>query len=157
MGVDCCMLTRQIVVFKLQGQEFGIDIMKVLEILNYCTIRNVPEVPNYIEGIINVRGTVYPIINLRTRLQLEAYEDESTCKFILLNLEEGKVGLMVDSVAEILTVEACDIEQGPKINQTGQTSCVEGIVKREGRIILVIDVGVIISEEAYLVLDEMSS
>lgn len=157
MGVDCFMATRQIVVFKLQGQEFGIDIMKVLEILNYCTIRQVPEVPHYIEGIINVRGAVYPIINLRTRLQLEAYEDESICKFILLNLEEVRVGFMVDSVSEILTVELSDIEQGPQINSAGKVSCLEGIVKKEERMILILDVDVLISEEEQIVLDEISS
>lgn len=155
MGVDCFMATKQIVVFKLQNQEFGIDIMRVLEILNYCTIRPVPEVPHYIEGIINVRGTVYPIINLRTRLNLEAYKDESTCKFVLLNLEEVRVGFMVDSVSEILTVEASDIEQGPQINETGKISCLEGIVKQEERIILILDADVLISEEQ-IVLDEMS-
>lgn len=157
MGVDCFMAARQIVVFKLQGQEFGIDIMKVLEILNYCTIRNVPEVPNYIEGIINVRGTVYPIINLRTRLQIAPCEDEGEgqCKIILLNLEETRVGFMVDSVSEILTVEESDIEQSPYVNQAGKISFLEGIVKKEDKMILVLDVNVLISDEENIMLEEI--
>ncbi len=147
MGVDCFMATRQIVVFKLQGQEFGIDIMKVLEILNYCTIRSVPEVPRYIEGIISVRGTVYSIVNLRTRLQLASYEDESICKFILLNLATTNVGFMVDSVSEILTIDDADIEQAPQICQSDAKSCLNGIVKKEERIILILAIDVLISEE----------
>lgn len=158
MGVDCFMASRQIVVFKLQGQEFGIDIMKVLEILNYCTIRNVPEVPSYIEGIINVRGTVYPIINLRTRLQMAPFEDEEKgqCKFILLNLEAARVGFMVDSVSEILTVEESDIEQSPHVNQAEKTSFLEGIVKQENRIILILDVNVLISDKENMMLEEIN-
>lgn len=157
MGVDCFMATKQLVVFKLQGQEFGIDIMKVLEILNYCTIRSVPEVPSYIEGIVNVRGVVYPIINLRTRLELMPYEDESVCKFILLNLEAVKVGFMVDSVSEILTVEEDDIEQAPQIHQTDKVSCLDGIVKKEERMILILDVDVLVSEAENIVLEEIGS
>ena len=154
MGVDCFMATKQIVVFKLQGKEFGIDIMEVLEILNYEEIRSVPEVPEYIEGIINVRGTVYSIINLRTRLGSTPYTEEKDSKFILLNLEAMHVGFLVDSVTEILTVEEEDIEQGPRINNKNKVSCIQGVVKQEEHIILILDVQRIVSEEDNIILEE---
>lgn len=147
------MAVKQIVVFKLQGQKFGIDIMSVLEILNYSTIRPVPQVPSYIEGIINVRETVYPIINLCTRLGIEDYKDKSSCQFMLLNLEEVRVGFMVDKVLEILTIETEDIEQGPQITEVDKVSCVEGIVKKEECIILILDINVLVSANKQIVLD----
>ena len=99
----------QIVVFKLQGHDFGIDIKKVLEILNYEPIRPIPEVPDYIEGILNVRGVVYTIISMRKRLSMPKQEDESTSKIILLHLEKYRVGFLVDNVAEILNVDETKI------------------------------------------------
>lgn len=149
--------TEQIIVFKLQEQEFGIKIDEVLEIQNYSTIRNMPGVPEYIAGIINVRGTVYPIINLHARLNLSACIDESESKFILLNLEGPHVGLMVDSVAEILTVEKTNIEQAPEITDQNKTSCVDGIVKQEGRIILILKTDVILSNIDEVVLNELEA
>ncbi|WP_054739022.1 chemotaxis protein CheW [Cellulosilyticum ruminicola] len=146
------MTTKQIVVFQLQGQKFGIDIMSVLEILNYSTIRTVPEVPSYIQGIINVRGTVYPIVNLCTRLGLEAFKDESSCQFILLNLEDVRVGFMVDKVLEILTIETKDVEQGPQITEVDKVSCVNGIIKEQEHIILLLDIDILISESKQIVL-----
>lgn len=71
------------------NHEFGIDIMRVVEILNYEPIRRIPAVPAYAEGIINVRGTVYPIFNLCKRLNMPCSMDYNDSKFILLNLEEG--------------------------------------------------------------------
>ncbi len=153
MGVDCFMATKQIVVFKLQGQEFGIDIMNVLEILSYSTIRPVPQVPSYIEGIINVRGTVYPIINLCKRLGIQDFEQQSHCQFILLNLENVRVGFMVDKVLEILTIETEEIEQGPQITEADKVSCIEGIVKRDEHIILLLDTDMLISADKQIVFE----
>ena len=154
MGVDCFMATKQIVVFKLQGQEFGIDIMNVLEILSYSTIRPVPQVPSYIEGIINVRGTVYPIINLCKRLGIQDFEQQSHCQFILLNLENVRVGFMVDKVLEILTIETEEIEQGPQITEADKVSCIEGIVKRDEHIILLLDTDMLISADKQIVFED---
>lgn len=153
MRGDCFMATKQIVVFKLQGEEFGIDIMNVLEILSYSTIRPVPQVPPYIEGIINARGTVYPIINLCKRLGIQDFEQQSHCQFILLNLENVRVGFMVDKVLEILTIETEEIEQGSQITEADKVSCIEGSVKRDEHIILLLDIDMLISADKQIVFE----
>ena len=150
----CFVETEQIIVFKLQEQEFGINIAEVLEVQNYSTIRSIPGVAKYVEGIINVRGTVYSIINLHTRLGLMPCEEESNSKFILLDLESPHVGFVVDSVAEILTVDKSAIEQSQQVSSKDEVSCVKGIIKKQDRIILILDRDVILSDVQNIVLQD---
>ncbi len=140
------MASKQIVVFKLLDQEYSIDIMRVLEIGNYEPVRKVPEVPSYIEGIINLRGTIYPIFNLRKRLHIPDYESFNDTKIILMNLEETKVGFIVDSVCEILTIDEAEIEQTPKMLEKYESRYINGIIKKEERIIVIFDVDLLLSD-----------
>ena len=150
----CFVETEQIIVFKLQEQEFGINIAEVLEVQNYSTIRSIPGVAKYVEGIINVRGTVYSIINLHTRLGLMPCEEESNSKFILLDLESPHVRFVVDSVAEILTVDKSAIEQSQQVSSKDEVSCVKGIIKKQDRIILILDRDVILLDVQNIVLQD---
>lgn len=150
------MESGQIVVFELMNHQFGIDILRVLEILNYETVRPVPEVPTYVEGIINVRGTVYPIFNLCKRLNMPSSENYEGAKFILLHLEEGRVGLLVDGVSEIITVEQEYVEEVPAMIEKNRVSCVDYIVKKDGKMIIVLDVNAIISDNENLFIQGVS-
>ena len=157
------MENKQIVVFKLMGHEFGVDITKVLEILNYEEVRPVPNVPHYVEGIINVRGTVYPIFNLRKRLNMKPAEDTTEAKFVLLHLEDVKVGLLVDSISEILAIDEEQVEKAPQVIDKNKitNNTIDYILKQEGRMVIVLNVESLISEEENLfiqgVLDENDS
>ena len=150
------MENRQIVVFKLMEHEFGMDIIKILEILNYEEVRPVPNVPNYVEGIINVRGTVYPIFNLRKRLNMKPIEDTSDTKFILLHLDNVRIGFLVDSVSEILTVDEEQVEKAPQMIDKNKTNTIDYIIKHEGRMVIVLDVESLISEEENLFIQGVS-
>lgn len=150
------MKSGQIVVFKLQEHEFGIDIKKVIEILNYEPVRPVPEVPRYVEGIINVRGIIYPIFNLCRRLNMSEYEEKDKSKFILLQIGEDRVGFLVDSVAEILSIQEGCIEKVPSMLDKNHVNCIETIVKLENRMIIVLDVNVLISDEEKLFVQGVS-
>lgn len=147
---------KQIVIFKLQGHEFGIDIKKVVEILNYESIRPIPEVPRYIEGIINVRGTIYPIFNLCKRLNIDRCQEKNQTKFILLQIGENRVGFLVDSVAEILNIEDAWTQELPEMLDRNGANCTETIVKLQDRMIIVLDVDMIISEEKKLFVQGVS-
>ncbi|MBE6023939.1 MAG: purine-binding chemotaxis protein CheW [Cellulosilyticum sp.] len=150
------MENRQIVVFKLMGHEFGVDIKKVLEILNYESVRPVPDAPNYIDGIINVRGTVYLVFNLRKRLNMSPIEEIDGTKFILLYLKENKVGLLVDSVCEILSVQEEAIERAPQVIEKNKVSCIDYIVKQDNRMIVVLNIDAILSGEENLFVQGVS-
>ena len=148
------MENRQIVVFKLMGHEFGMDITKVLEILNYEEVRPVPNVAHYVEGIINVRGTVYPIFNLRKRLNMKLTEDTSEAKFVLLHLEDIRIGFLVDSVSEILTVDEEQVEKAPQMidknKSRNKNNTIDYIIKQEDRMVIVLNVESLVSEEENL-------
>ncbi len=135
------------VVFKLLDQEYGIDIMKILEIGNYEPVRKVPDVPKYIEGIINVRGTIYPIFNLRERLHLVPNEKVEESKFILMHLDRVKVGFMVDSVCEILNMTEEELELTPEMLRKHESKYIEGVIKREDRMILIFNVDLLLEEQ----------
>ena len=154
---DYIVNNRQIVIFKLQEHEFGIDIKKVVEILNYEPIRPIPEVPKYVEGIINVRGTIYPIFNLCERLHIDGTQVKEQSKFILLHIGENRVGFLVDGVAEILSIEEAWGEKLPIMLDRNSVNCTETIVKLKDRMIIVLDVDMIISEEKKLFIQGVSN
>lgn len=150
------MENRQIVVFTLMGHEFGIDIAKVREVLNYEEIRSVPEVPFYVEGIVNVRGVIYPIFNLCRRLNISEGNCLDEAKLILLHLEENRVGFLVDSVKEILSVQEEWVEKAPTMIKKNKVSCIDYIMKQEERIVIVLDVDALISDNENLYVEGVS-
>jgi len=153
---DYIMENGQIVIFKLQEHEFGIDIKKVIEILNYGPVRPVPEEPRYVEGIINVRGIIYPIFNLCRRLNMSEYEERDKSKFILLQIGPNRVGFLVDSVVEILSINESCMEELPSMLDRNHVNCIEAIVNIENRMIIVLDVDVLISDEEKLYVQGVS-
>ncbi|NLI89606.1 MAG: purine-binding chemotaxis protein CheW [Epulopiscium sp.] len=138
---------RQIVVFKLGKEEYGIDIIKVVEIVHHQEIRKVPETPNYIEGIVNLRGDIYPIYNLRTRFNMKSEQIDEDTKIIIIKGEETDVGFIVDNVSEILNISESEIEDAPSIiaSRTEQ-EYISGVAKEEGRMIVLLDIDKLVSD-----------
>lgn len=141
------MENNQIVVFKLGKEEYGIDIMRVLEIIDYREVTPIPELPEYIEGMVNIRSDIYPIVNLRKRFRLKGQVVDTESKIILMNLEELKVGFVVDSVCEILSISEDMIQRTPKFIAKYQSKYITGVTKQNDRMILLLDVDLLISED----------
>lgn len=141
------MATSQIVVFKLANQEYGIDIMRVLEIIPYQTVRAIPEVPEYIEGIINLRGDIYAIFSFRKRFRLKQHIGEEKTKIVLMTLEDLKVGFIVDNVCEILTIDEKEIEETPKMIARYDSKYIKGVTKQDDRMILLLDIDLLVSDD----------
>ena len=149
------MATSQIVVFQVANQEYGIDIMRVIEISDYRVVTPVPEVPAYIEGIINIRGDIYPIYNLRKRFRItEGIVNEDT-KIIQMNLEEIKVAFVVDNVREILTIDNDEVDETPKMLTRYESKYIKGVTKHGDRIILLLDVDLLVSNTDQKILEEI--
>ena len=141
------MENNQIVVFKLGKEEYGIDIMRVLEIIDYREVTPIPELPEYIEGMVNIRSDIYPIVNLRKRFRLKGQVVDTESKIILMNLEELKVGFVVDSVCEILSISEDMIQRTPKFIAKYQSKYITGVTKQNDHMILLLDVDLLISED----------
>ena len=147
---------RQIVIFKLGKEEYGIDIMKVVEIVHLQEIRKVPETPNYIEGIVNLRGDIYPIYNLRTRFNMQDDEADEDTKIIIIKGKETDVGFIVDNVSEILNISQNNIEDAPSIIASRrEQEYINGVAKEEGRMIVLLDIDKLVSDSDQGIINKM--
>ena len=146
----------QVVIFKIGKEEYGIDIMKVVEIVLHQEIRQVPDTPHYIEGIINLRGEIHPIYNLRTRFKMTGKVADEQTKIIVIRTVERNIGFIVDNVSEILSISNEAIQDAPSIvNTTGDDRYIQGVAKQGNRMIVLLDIDRLVSDKDHRVMEEI--
>ncbi len=119
------------------GEEYGVPIRQVREIVRVGGITMVPNSPSYMEGVINLRGRVLPVLNLRKRLKLSAVEPDRASRIIVAEVGEKVIGLLVDSVSHVIRVQAAAIESAPEEVLEVDTDYITGVAKlRDGLVIL---------------------
>lgn len=133
------MAVRQLVVFKIGEEEFGLDIGLVNIIERPLEIFKIPNTPDYIEGLVNLRGKVHSVFNLRRRFNMPAREFDENTKIIMASADSSIVGFIVDEVKEIIKVEENQIENAPKALADLKRKFLKGIVKTGERVILLLD------------------
>lgn len=137
--------------FSLAGEEYGIGILKVKEIIGIMPITVVPQTPKYIKGVINLRGKVIPVIDLRLKFSLSAADfTERTCIIVVEIASTGRMimmGIVVDSVSEVLNIKAADIEATPSFGTKLNTEYILGMAKTGGGIKILLDIDKILSIE----------
>ncbi len=148
------MATLQQVVFKLDKEEYGLDIMKVNGIEKYQEVVNIPNSPNYIVGMINLRGEVLPIFSLRKKFDLVDKATDDETKIIVAYTNNIKVGFIVDAVEEIMQIDEGDIETAPPIVKGFDRKYIKSIAKIEDRIITLIDIELFVTDEEKLSLGQ---
>ncbi|TCT13786.1 purine-binding chemotaxis protein CheW [Natranaerovirga pectinivora] len=137
----------QQVVFRIDEEEYGIDIMKVFVIEKYQEVVKVPNTPEYIEGVINLRGEVLPIYSLRKKFNLNKRGIDDNTKVIVTYTNGMKIGFVVDSVQEILNINEENVEETPKIVSGINRQYIKSLAKVDKRMIILIDIDKIVSEE----------
>lgn len=138
---------RQIVVFRLADAVYGIDIHAVREIIRMQEITPVPNAPDYIEGVTNLRGKICPVMDLRRRFGIEVSRTTGDSRIVVLEIDGEDVGMIVDGVAEVLRVPGGRVEQPPLSEVNGvRNDIIEGIANLGGRLIVLFDVDRILSE-----------
>jgi purine-binding chemotaxis protein CheW len=131
--------------FFLAGEEYGLEILKVQEIIGMMNITVVPRTPSFIRGVINLRGKVIPIIDLRLKFGMEAAaQTEETC-IIVVRAQGVEMGLMVDKVSEVSNITTDDIDDVPSFGADVNTDYLLGIAKAEGRVKLLLDIDRVLS------------
>ena len=142
---------EQIVTFNLGQEEFGLNILQVREINRIVEITRVPQTEDYVEGIINLRGKVIPIIDLRKRFGMPAKERDSYTRIVVVDVADETIGLLVDSVSEVLRVPAGSLEDAPRLvarNSAGGYSgadYIRSVVKMGDKLLIYLDLEKIIS------------
>jgi purine-binding chemotaxis protein CheW len=144
---------RQLVSFRLGQEEYGIDILCVQEIIRVPRITPIPNTPPYVEGVLNLRGRVIPVISLRRRLGLPEAEEGKETRIIVADLSPNTVGFIVDCVSEVIRVPASQIAEAPETDPRGRSDVhLEGLARLEGRLLLILNLPKLLSgEESELV------
>jgi purine-binding chemotaxis protein CheW len=127
---------RQLVVFRVGQEEYGVDIRRVQEIIRYTAPRPIPGAPPDMEGVINLRGRIIPVIGLAGRLGMFGGERPESAKIVVVELTEHTVGVVVDEVTEVMGVAADALEAPP---HTATADYLEAVVRLEGRLLVLLD------------------
>lgn len=131
----------QLVTFWLEDEEYSIDILSVQEIIRDMDYTRVPRSPDFVIGVINLRGKVIPVVDLRMRFGLSPSESRSSTRIIVIDVGGKTVGLKVDSVSEVLRLPASTVEPTPSLVSTGlDTDYFKGVGKIDDRLIILLDV-----------------
>ncbi|MCX7656433.1 MAG: chemotaxis protein CheW [Treponemataceae bacterium] len=134
----------QLVTFQLGEEVYGIDIMDVKEIVRVQDIRPIPNAPSYVEGIINLRGEIIPIINLHKRFHIKKpsidEEEELLSGFIIIDLDGMKLGVVIDKVLRVITIEDEQIQEPPQMLSGIGAEYIQGVVSTEDRYLIILDI-----------------
>lgn len=135
----------QLVSFKIGNEEFGVDILNVHEINKMTQITKVPNAPEFVEGVINLRGRVIPIIDLRTRLGMEKKEQDKDTRIIVVEINKRTVGFIVDAVREVLRIPTSITEAPPDLVTGVNSEFIKSVGKLEDRLLILIDLEKVLS------------
>ena len=140
-------MEKQLVIFTLAGEQFGIEIASVESIIKLQRITSVPQAPDFVEGIINLRGAVLPVVNLERRFGLPAQPQTSETRIVVASMGGLKIGMIVASVSEVLNVEDSLIEPPPPIATSINAEFITGVAKIDSRLIILLDLGRVLSSD----------
>ena len=130
---------QQIVIFDLAGETYGADIQAVQAIVRMQQITSIPQAPEAVEGVINLRGKVNPVMDLRKRFGLTASEETKDSRIVIVDIGDQDVGLIVDAVAEVTRIPVDSIEPPSDVVSSTDTDYISGIAKFENRMIILLD------------------
>jgi purine-binding chemotaxis protein CheW len=131
---------REILVFALGSEEYGIDILKVQEIRGYDAVTSIANVPAFIKGVINLRGNIVPIVDLRIKFGLGNVMYDHFTVVIILNVANRTVGIVVDGVSDVLTLAANHVKPAPEFGAVLDTAYIQGLGTLEERMIILVDI-----------------
>jgi len=139
----------QWVTFKLDNETYGINVMLVQEVLRYSEIAPVPGAPLYVLGIINLRGNVVTVIDTRSRFGLESSEITDSTRVVIIESESQVIGILVDSVAEVVYLRASDIDDAPNVGNDESAKFIQGVSNREGELLILVDLNKLLSDDEW--------
>jgi purine-binding chemotaxis protein CheW len=143
--------SNQCLTFKLADEEYGVDIMKVQEIRSWEPATNIPNTPDFIVGVINLRGNVVPVIDLRKRFSLDKAEYGASTVIVVVKVEhqgdERTMGLVVDAVSEVYNISEEMMRETPELGSAVNTEFVKGLATVDDKMIIMLDADLIVSPE----------
>ncbi|MBP8126616.1 MAG: chemotaxis protein CheW [Aeromonadaceae bacterium] len=139
----------QWVTFQLDRETYGINVMQVQEVLRYTEIAPVPGAPDYVLGIINLRGNVVTVIDTRSRFGLQPAEVSDNSRIVIIEAEKQVIGIMVDSVAEVVYLRSSEIDVAPSVGTEESAKFIQGVSNRDGELLILVDLNKLLSDEEW--------
>ena len=136
--------SHQVLTFTLGEETYGVDILRVQEIRGYSTVTRIPQAPAHVLGVLNLRGSIVPIVDMRMRFSLDRAEYTPLTVIIVLSVEShaGRrdIGVVVDGVSDVIDVAAADIKPAPELGEQVNTEFIEGLAAVSGRMVMLLDI-----------------
>lgn len=135
------------VTFELDRETYCISVSEVREVLRFSEIAPVPGAPDYVVGIINLRGNVVTVIDTRRRFGLRPKDVDDSTRIVIIDIDGQEVGILVDSVAEVVDLRMSSIEAAPNVGNEDTSRYIQGVTSRDGQLLIIIDLHKLLSEE----------
>ena len=145
--------SKQYLTFDLAEEHYGVDILKVQEIKGYTAVTKLPNTPDYLKGVLNLRGTIVPIVDLRLKFGMQPTEPTSFTVIVVVNVQERVMGFLVDGVSDVLEFAAKDVQPPPELGNKVDITFVSGIGSSNDHLVTLLDVDRVLSGEE---VDEVS-
>lgn len=139
----------QLVTFRLQDETYGINVMQVKEVLRISEIAPVPGAPSYVLGIINLRGNVVTVVDTRSRFGLPSTDTDDASRIVIIESEQQVVGILVDSVAEVVELRQSEIDSAPNVGNEESSRYIQGVASRDDNLLIVVDLNNLLTEEEW--------
>jgi purine-binding chemotaxis protein CheW len=143
--------------FVLGNEEYGVEILKVQEIRGYDTVTKIANTPEFIKGVINLRGTIVPIVDLRLRFNLGKVEYNEFTVVIILNLSGRIVGIVVDGVSDVITLQASQLRSVPELVSTIDTKYLIGLGTVEDRMLILVNIESLMNSQEMALIDSVAA
>lgn len=135
------------VIFQLKDEEYGVDVQQVQSIERMLHITRVPKMPDFVKGVINLRGIVTPIIDLKERFSIETTDYTNSTRIIIVQVEDKEVGLIVDSANDVIDIPTDKIEQPPEVVGRIESDYIRGVAKLDERLLILLNLNKVLNAE----------
>jgi purine-binding chemotaxis protein CheW len=139
----------QWVTYRLDEETYGINVMQVQEVLRYTEIAPVPGAPDYVMGIINLRGNVVTVIDTRARFGLPSSEITDNSRIVIIESDEHVVGILVDSVAEVVYLRSSEIDSAPNVGTEESAKFIQGVSNRDNELLILVDLNKLLTDDEW--------
>lgn len=139
----------QWVTFYLADEKYGVPVAQVREVLRYSEITPVPGAPDYVLGIINLRGNVVTVLDTRKRFALPPVDIGDSTRVVIIEVEEQVVGILVDSVSDVVRLKTSEIENAPNVGNDESSKYIQGVASRDGNLLILVDLHKLLSDEEW--------
>ena len=145
--LDTAQRAGKYLTFVLGDEEYGLEILKVREIISLCEITGVPRTPDFIRGVINLRGKVIPVVDLRRKFDMDGADNTDQSCIIVVDVDGLEIGILVDKVSEVREIAGQDIENAPEFGSQVDTGFILGMGKADQRVIILLNISKVLTDD----------